>query len=264
MISIWQVLVQFAFRLSFGVALSMGLTPPKLVTSGFYRVHLWVLMGINTVAALAVWTDRDAFAAAKTPWVMVMSLAIGIAVASYAGAVCWLYENAKAGGLALFIVALGSLMASAFATPWTSATGPGGVILAFLELISSGMLLGATMSAMLLGHWYLNTPTMALAPLKRLVQMMIGAVAIRTVLCAIGLAVHLSGDSPIQAHFGTLLAFRWLAGLLGVSMMGMLAWHTLKVPNTQSATGILYAGVILAFIGELVSQLLLVDRLYPL
>jgi hypothetical protein len=35
-----------------------------------------------------------------------------------------------------------------------------------------------------------------------------------------------------------------------------MTWETLKIPNTQSATGILYAGVILVFVGELVSQLL--------
>jgi len=43
-----------------------------------------------------------------------------------------------------------------------------------------------------------------------------------------------------------------------------MTWYTLKVPNTQSATGILYAGVILAFLGELTSLLLSVDYLYPL
>jgi hypothetical protein len=36
------------------------------------------------------------------------------------------------------------------------------------------------------------------------------------------------------------------------------------VPNTQSATGILYAGVILVFLGELMSQLLSMDSTFPL
>jgi hypothetical protein len=59
------------------------------------------------------------------------------------------------------------------------------------------------------------------------------------------------------------LALRWLAGILGVLMMAIMTWQTLKIPNTQSATGILYAGVILAFIGELVSQLLSAQSTYP-
>ena len=35
-----------------------------------------------------------------------------------------------------------------------------------------------------------------------------------------------------------------------------MTWQTLKIPNTQSATGILYVAVILTFLGELVSHLL--------
>ena len=38
-------LVEFLFRLTFGVATAMALTPAKWVTSGFFRVHLWVLLG---------------------------------------------------------------------------------------------------------------------------------------------------------------------------------------------------------------------------
>jgi hypothetical protein len=45
--------------------------------------------------------------------------------------------------------------------------------------------------------------------------------------------------------------------------MGWMAWETLRIPNTQSATGVLYAGVILAFIGELTAQLLSAGRLFP-
>jgi hypothetical protein len=43
-----------------------------------------------------------------------------------------------------------------------------------------------------------------------------------------------------------------------------LTWQTLKIPNTQSATGILYAAVVLAIIGELMSQLLSTATHYPM
>ena len=42
-----------------------------------------------------------------------------------------------------------------------------------------------------------------------------------------------------------------------------MAQKTLKIPNTQSATGILYVAVLGAFLGELTSQLLSVGTLYP-
>ncbi len=59
------------------------------------------------------------------------------------------------------------------------------------------------------------------------------------------------------------LALRWLTGLVGTLVLAALTWQTLKIPNTQSATGILYAGVILTFIGELTSQLMSAESLYP-
>ncbi|MFO0883145.1 MAG: hypothetical protein U0894_02990 [Pirellulales bacterium] len=46
--------------------------------------------------------------------------------------------------------------------------------------------------------------------------------------------------------------------------MSWMTWLTLKIPNTQSATGILYAGVILAFIGELTGQLMSLGGGWPL
>ena len=159
---------------------------------------------------------------------------------------------------------VGGLVAAALATPWHDATTGMGVLLAFLDLGSSGLLLGVTLSAMFLGHWYLNTPTMELLPLKRLVILMGVAVGIRTVVSGMGLALQAWSTAPVDSVFWIFVAFRWLSGLLGAFMMALMTWYTLKVPNTQSATGILYAGVILTFIGELTSQFLSVDALYPL
>ena len=64
--------------------------------------------------------------------------------------------------------------------------------------------------------------------------------------------------------WGLFVALRWLAGLVSVLGLAWLTWQTLKIPNTQSATGILYAAVILAFIGELTSQLLSAEARYPI
>jgi hypothetical protein len=256
---LWPILVQFVLRLIFGIAVAMFVTPPRLVTAGFYRVHLWVLMGLGTVTALAVYTNR----VPPDFWPYVFWLSIILAVASYVGSVVWLYEKQKAGSVVIFIVALLALCGAALANPWKPTTTSLGASLAMLDLISSGFLLGVTMSAMFLGHWYLNTPTMELVPLKRLVFLMIGAIAIRTLLCAAGLGLHATSE-PERLSWWLFVGLRWCSGLLGTLMMAYLALQTLKIPNTQSATGILYAGVILAFIGELTAQLLSVDALYPL
>jgi hypothetical protein len=254
-----HLLVQFIFRLTLGLALAMGLTNARLVTSGYYRVHLWVLMGLNTLASLAIYSDRE-----YDHWATVFALAMGLTIASYAGAILWLYERSSAGTLLLYGIAIASLVAAALALRWPATTTSLGYTLGMLDLASGGWLLGVTMAAMLLGHWYLNTPTMELVPLKRLVLLMALAIVLRTAVSAAGLGLNLAYGEPLELAHKTFIALRWLSGLLGTGTMALMTWYVLKVPNTQSATGILYAGVILSFIGELASQLLSVETLYPL
>jgi hypothetical protein len=43
-----------------------------------------------------------------------------------------------------------------------------------------------------------------------------------------------------------------------------MAWRTLKIPNTQSTTGILYVAVIGVFVGELAAALLSAESQFPL
>jgi hypothetical protein len=258
---ILQILVQFIFRVSFGLSLSMAITPSRLVTSGYYRVHLWVLMGMNTAAALALYSSRASFEAGLVSWSVVFALSIALAVISYCGSVFWLYEHPKGGHAALFAVALISTAAALLGTPWPEQVTSAKLFAAMADLLSSGLLLGATLAAMFLGHWYLNTPGMKLLPLQRLVILMMVAVAVRSAVCAFSIYLQLAYGDSLTFLAWAFIALRWLSGLLGTLMLGVLTWQTLKIPNTQSATGILYAGVLLTFIGELTSQLLSVDAL---
>jgi hypothetical protein len=120
------------------------------------------------------------------------------------------------------------------------------------------------MAAMLLGHWYLNTPTMQLDPLKKLLLLMAAAVVARAVLAGVGLGLELAGADLPQGEQLVFVVLRWLAGLLGTFLVVVMSWQVLKIPNTQSATGILYVGVITTFLGELSAQLLAHDSIYPL
>src|SRR5687767_12611280 len=122
----------------------MGMTPSKSVSSGFYRVHLWVLMGLNTLASLCVYTQRESLHSQFDNVNWVLGLAIGLAIVSYLGAVLWLYEQKAAGTVTLFLIMLGGMLAAAFATPWHEVTAITGVVLEFLDLGSSGLLLGTT------------------------------------------------------------------------------------------------------------------------
>jgi hypothetical protein len=244
----------------------MAATSSRDVTSGFFRVHLWVLMGLQTLAALAVYSSIPAenSSTAAALGYRQLALAVVAAVTSYVGAVIWMYEVRWLGKLAIVIVAAAAL-AGCCLPPLALAAKP--VIPQLADRVTSGLVLGLVTAAMLLGHWYLNSPTMKLAPLKRLIVLLAVAVVLRIAVCGAGawlLASHETTAAGMSfTTWALFLALRWLAGLVSVLGLAGLTWQTLKIPNTQSATGILYAAVILTFIGELTSQLLSAETLYP-
>jgi len=266
------LLTQFLYRLSFGMAAAMAITPPRLVTSGYYRNNLYVLLGLNALATLIAW------GAATSVGPLPLVPAVGAVIFSYFGAACWLYEKPRAGIAMLVVVALLTLYGTlATAQPeagptgaesWTSSIG----LLNNLAAVSSGLLLGTTMAAMLLGHWYLNAPGMRLQPLVRLTAYMGVSLAARTIVCGIGLvalfSVNSSSDAGSVEVLGSaqkfMLILRWLAGIFGTAGLIGMTWSTLKIPNTQAATGMLYVAVITTFLGELIGQLLSAGFPYPL
>lgn len=238
------ILLEFLYRLSFGLALAMGLTSPRLVPSGFFRVHLYVLLGIGALAALVTWQRPDLGS---------IALPIVIAMVSYFGAALWLYERAGPGLVTLWLVALLALVAAWDATPLIG-NSTSERWLTRLDPLTGGLILGSTMAAMLLGHWYLNTPTMQLAPLKKLIVLMVVSVVLRTVVE--GMKIQAAADAGLSGSGAWFALLRWLSGIVGTLVVAVMAWQTLKIPNTQSATGILYVGVIVTFIGELTALLL--------
>ncbi len=228
----------------------MLFTPAKLVTHGFFRVHLWVLMGLGTFTALAIysrWSSYDYPAPAF--W-----LTVAAAIMSYVGAIIWMYDARVPGKVALALVTLCFSSAAIYVELHPGEEIP---VSANLDFATAALLLGSFLTAMLLGHWYLNHPGMKLLPLQMLVGMCGIALVLRAGFAAAGITqLAMLGELPGSTIGWSFLTFRWLAGLIGPGVMAWLTWETLKVPNTQSATGILYAAVTLIFLGELTSQLL--------
>ncbi len=261
--SIVLILIEFMFRMCLGISLAMAVTPARYVTSGFYRVHLWVIMGLATFGGLMIYSSMSA-AEAPAYLKTQLYLAIAIAVVSYIGAVIWMYEASRAGVAALLIVSLLSLVAMLAAVLKLSAAM---IAWQMLDRITGSFVVGLVTTAMLLGHWYLNTPGMRLEPLRQLLILLALAILLRMLFSGAGLiATYAVADSapPLTQSWIAFLSLRWIAGLLATLGLTWLTWLTLKIPNTQSATGILYAGVILALIGELTSQLMSAQNPFPL
>jgi len=252
------LLVQFLDRLAFGMAAAMVVTSPRLVTSGYYRNNSYVLLGLSALAAIAGWSgtvDR----ASSPPWI-----ATAAAVAAYSAAVCWLYEKPRAGVTALALVAGLMLYGSLLSIRPIDDGAAASLWLFRADAVASGLLLGITMAAMLLGHWYLNAPGMRIAPLQKLNLLIGGAVVLRAVVSGVGLYGYWHTTSTIEYAQGLMIVLRWTAGMLGTAVLVAMTRSTLNIPNTQAATGLLYVAVITTFLGELVGQLLSAGGTYPL
>jgi hypothetical protein len=248
-----QLLTQFLLRLAFGLAVGMAITSSRQVMSGFFRNNLYVTLGLTTLAAMVL--------SKMTP--LEMWIAIAAAILSYVGSAAWLYEAKPFGKLTLWLVGGCSLAAALLSQPTIGATehAPGW---SALSVVTSGLVLGLVFASMLLGHWYLNAPGMELAPLRRLLNASAVAVLAQAIVVGAGLVAEMSMQSSVTASWLLFELLRWSFGLCGVLALLWMARRTLEIPNTQSATGILFVAVLGVFIGELTGLLLSAESTYPL
>jgi hypothetical protein len=242
------MLADFALRLAGGLAAALLLTPGRVVPPAFFRTHCLVILGLLVLAGL------DASRAGAGAW-MVSNLVIA-AVSSYFAAVAFGLGLARIGlPLTTLVVAdcaVRLLLASRAPDPRVCA-------LNFFARLASAWLLGATLTAMLLGHYYLTAPAMSIEPLKRFVRGLAWGLGARAVLAGLGLGLWLAGRLP-EASGATapalFLAVRWGMGLIGPAVAVVLTWKTVEIRSTQSATGILYIAMTLVLFGELSAMVL--------
>lgn len=165
--------------------------------------------------------------------------------------------------------------------------------------LAGGLALGGVMTAMLLGHWYLNTPTASGRPLEFATTLMLGALvaellftlllgnstahpSLRTTTIASGTTIVAAGQpqatstpAPAQkpaipnpvAHqpaesAGTMSWLQLLLGFLAPLTLGAIALHLTRGRSFQSATGMLYLCVAFIFMGEILGRGLLVSPIF--
>ena len=133
---LWRILVQFLLRMSFGLATCMAITSHRQVDSGFYRVHLWVLLGLNTfVSAVAYVVQAD------LPHGKMIAVASAVAAAiAYVGACAWLYEKKHFGLVTLVICAFINLFLAWYLV---APDGLSNGISAFADVATSGVTIGS-------------------------------------------------------------------------------------------------------------------------
>lgn len=235
-----RLLVDFLCRFGWGMAAALAVTPATIVPAGFFRVNLLVVLGLASVAAFLARAE-----VAGPAWI----LAASAAIVAWLGSIAWFGERSRAGMTTCRIAAV--LLAAATVLVQSR---PGGAA-AGMALVS-GLVVGLTVHAMLLGHWYLNAPGMSVDALRRMIDWALVAWGGQLVLSLVAAA---NDPSSVRLTGGTataLLSLRWLAGLVGLPVLLVMSRKTLDIPNTQSATGILYVACLAAILGELTAQLL--------
>ena len=238
------LLVSFLCRFGWGMAVGLLLTPSSDVPAGFFRVNLLVVMGLATLAALA--------AATAWPLGIVCGVCAVAAVAAWLGGIGWLAAR-RAFAIGCTAVVMLALAAATVASGAAAETAAEGLVGAVASL-SAGLVIGLSVHAMLLGHWFLNAPGMRVDILQTMVLWTLAAWGLEMMIAVAGLPTLLGLlADPATAALGGL---RWIAGLLGLPVLLVMSRRTLEIPNTQSATGILYVACLAAIVGELTAQLL--------
>jgi hypothetical protein len=243
-----RLLVDFLCRFGWGLSVALVLTPSALVPAGFFRVNMLVVLGLATFAALLCGQALPAHA-----WL----LPAAAAVTAWMASIAWFAERTRPGIVLCVITAI--LLAAATAVVQVAADGTLTRGWAHVGVaLLSGLVTGLTVHAMLLGHWYLNAPGMRVDVLRRMIDIALVAWAVQLVVATAAAlpAGALSAGAAGGPTTMALVSLRWLAGLAGLPMLLWLSRKTLDIPNTQSATGILYVACLAAILGELTAQLL--------
>jgi hypothetical protein len=244
----------FALRLAFGLLACLWLLSPAQVNPRFFRVHFLTALGLAAVA----WFFAREEVGASTHLILAAALLL-----SFFGSVVWHLEGAPLGRTSIYLAtaALGAvlILVGTEVRGRASATHNPNDAWLVADDFTSAAVLGASTTAMLMGHSYLIAPAMSLTPLLTLLGALGVSLAARLALAALGLWqwTELAAWSNLESELVLWLAVRWLVGFVGPIVLGWMAWETTRIRSTQSATGILYVVVILCFLGELTSQLLL-------
>lgn len=240
------MLPTFCLRLAAGLAATLLLLSPAQINPRFYRTHFLTALGLAVVAVFFLW-DTPGFG---------LWLALGCGLAcSFFGAFVWSLDRAPFGRTAIVLTTAALTAALGLAATTAMPEACPGRLLA--NELTSAALLGTATTAMLMGHSYLIAPAMSITPLVRLLAGLAVAVLLRMTVASWGLWSWTQTHALTRLDDVTVwLPVRWLLGFVAPLGLAWLAWQTAKIRSTQSATGILYVVVILCFLGELFSQLL--------
>jgi hypothetical protein len=158
-------------------------------------------------------------------------------------------------GVAIPIVGLASLWSASLVVASPQLGGLG----VPLATLAGAMALGAALTGLSLGHWYLVSPTLSVQPLIRITFLCLGAILAQLIL--LPLLIYGPGGNPQQneqlfTDDALFLGVRIIFGLLVPLIATLMTWRTARIRSLDSATGLLYIVAALVLAGEIAARTL--------
>jgi hypothetical protein len=135
----------------------------------------------------------------------------------------------------------------------------------FVSAAFVAMICGLSLMEMLLGHAYLTTSKMTMAPFRRMNRLLGLELLLSFLISTVGVE-WMQYRHPVEMlwmRIGFYAAVRWLVGLIVPLALVYMTGVCIRRRATQSATGILYVICVLTFIGELIGLYLAIETGLP-
>lgn len=227
--------------LAAGGFVALALVPRGEVSRGFFRFSAALYAGLMAAAALGL----GATGGEVRPWLFLFAPAatLGAIYATLFPGRALIVAAAAAGAAATAVDGL---------LPLQKHYPTGFLQIAGAE--TSALLLGSAITAMVLGHWYLVMPALPPDPLVRLTRLYAGSVLLRCATVAAAFGILYAAEGRALDRFldgaGLMIWPRLLFGLVAPGVLALMALPTVRVRDTQPATGMLYVACVLVLVGE--------------
>lgn len=256
-----------------GMAAGLALSRPP-AGAGFWRLMQLLIVAFLSLGIGLRWTTSAA-AVSLPPIGALVAYLLCLAASAAVGvraAVQPVHEDRLAAGM--LIAAAGAGGVALLLDPATVPAAPLphlGEALYISGIVSIALTVGPVLLAMVLAHWYLVEPRMPLSPLRRVLTLFAAAEVLRLGQLAGVVAFHWEAWTTQPGgllHAFTLgnalfVAVRGALGIVAPLALAWMTWKTVEIRSIQSATGILYAGVVLVLFGEVIALFLTLSTGLP-
>jgi hypothetical protein len=258
-------------QLAVGGLMGLAVPPFPLIDRGFYRSSAGLYLAFAVLflggrIGLLVRGDAGTGAAGELVAWIAFTIALGAYLASLWGDSNRLRARTFAAALLLGLLAL---TVSALRFRLGPLLGPG-TLLYPLAFIAGALALGAVVTGMLLGHWYLIDLGLSIEPLQRVYRFFVAAVLgqlVVVVASVLLLATTTDGAAALSALWRDsrpLLFARLVLGPIAALGVAWLIHRTLRIPQTMAATGLFYIAILAVLVGEMLGRLILLRTSLPL